>query len=232
MENNLTFSNVYKSITSLKEISLPKLVILTGRNGSGKTHFLEAISAGHIRSTLAPNFKQDVQLFDWNSIIPKDTGIFHPAQHQTQRSNWFQQIKIHQESQFKTLQQNAINWGVPHENCKNLKQIQGLSEEKLKEIIPNQQQATQVYTNLNNQIKQLAQNIYSQSSRNIGDEQWKKAAPKILQEAPEMFFETSESKFFSNNKLLWGEVNAFQQEFGRLFSTYRDLIHQNDRLEN
>ncbi|WP_165383830.1 ATP-dependent endonuclease [Pseudoalteromonas sp. CO342X] len=210
---------------------MPKLVVLTGRNGSGKTHLLEAINEGNVRSTLAPNFQSDVLLFDWNSIIPKDTGVFHPSQHQTQRSNWFQQIRMQQENSLKQIQQQAISWGIPAEHCTTLTKIKSLDEQKLQSLLSDSQQAPSVYKNLKNLLNQNAQNIYSQTQRNIGDEQWKKAAPKIFQETPDIFLETSESIFFSNRKLLWGEVDAFQQAFGRLFSTYRDLIHLNDRLE-
>ncbi|CAM3854122.1 ATP-dependent nuclease [Pseudoalteromonas maricaloris] len=230
-DNKISFNSVHKSITGLAETTLPKLVVLTGRNGSGKTHLLEAINEGNVRSTLAPNFQSDVLLFDWNSIIPKDTGVFHPSQHQTQRSNWFQQIRMQQENSLKQIQQQAISWGIPAEHCTTLTKIKSLDEQKLQSLLSDSQQAPSVYKNLKNLLNQNAQNIYSQTQRNIGDEQWKKAAPKIFQETPDIFLETSESIFFSNRKLLWGEVDAFQQAFGRLFSTYRDLIHLNDRLE-
>lgn len=230
-DNKLSFNCVHKSITGLAEIRLPKLVVLTGRNGSGKTHLLEAINEGSVRTTSAPNFQSDVLLFDWNSIIPKDTGVFHPSQHQTQRSNWFQQIKAQQEQRFKQIQQQAISWGVPAEYCSTLTEIRSLDEEKLRDLLTDPARATTVYANLKNSLIQNAKSIFSQTQRNIRDEQWKKAAPKMFQETPDVFLETSESKFFSNRKLLWGEVDAFQQAFGRLFSTYRDLIHLNDRLE-
>ena len=67
--------------------------------------------------------------------------------------------------------------------------------------------------------------------RNVGDENWKKTAPKVANENPELFLESSESRFFNEDKFLWGEVDTFQQAFGRVFSIYRDLIHKNDRLE-
>ncbi|SDJ73278.1 AAA domain-containing protein, putative AbiEii toxin, Type IV TA system [Ferrimonas sediminum] len=231
MENKLSFKMVHKSIVSLSDTSLPELVVLTGRNGSGKTHLLEAINEGKIQSSLVTNHQTDVLLFDWNSIIPKDTGIFHPSQHQTQRSNWFQQIRTHQENSFKQVQQQAIALGIPAKHCTSMRKVRSLDKEKLEVILGDPQKAQSIHTNLQQHLQNQARNIFSQTQRSIGDEVWKKAAPKVLNENPELFFETSESKFFNNNKLLWGEVDAFQQAFGRLFSTYRELIHQNDRLE-
>jgi predicted ATPase len=231
MDNKLSFKTVHKSIIGLPDINLPKLVVLTGRNGSGKTHLLEAINEGNVSSTLAPNFKTDVLLFDWNSIIPKDTGVFQPSHHQTKSSNWFRQIKVHQDTSFKEIQQQAISWGIPASSCTSLKKLRAIDDTMLKTLLSDPKQASAVFTNLKNSLNQNAQKIYSQIQNNINDEQWKKAAPKILKEIPDAFLETSESKFFSNSKFLWGEVDAFQQAFGRLFSTYRDLIHLNDRLE-
>lgn len=231
MENELSFRLAHKSITALPDVSLPKLVVLTGRNGSGKTHLLEALNLGYIESSLAPNHQHDVQLFDWNSIIPKDTGIFHPYQYQNQRSNWFQQIRIQQDSSLKVLRQQAISWGIPAEWCANLKRTKEITEEQLFEVFSDEKKSHEIHQKLNNLLDQQSKNIYSQTQKNIGDEQWKKAAPKIAQESPRLFLETSETKFFNNSKLLWGEVDVFQQAFGKLFSNYRDLIHQNDRLE-
>lgn len=44
----LKFQRKYKSIPAGGELTLPKLVILTGLNGAGKSHFLQAIHHNHI----------------------------------------------------------------------------------------------------------------------------------------------------------------------------------------
>jgi predicted ATPase len=44
----LQFQTAFKSITALDEIQLPPLMVLTGANGSGKSHLLEAILQGQI----------------------------------------------------------------------------------------------------------------------------------------------------------------------------------------
>jgi ABC-type uncharacterized transport system ATPase component len=79
MANTLTFNNIYKSITQLNSVALPKFVVLTGRNGSGKSHLLNAIQGGQILSSLVIDLASDVKFFDSTTIIPKDTGIFDPA---------------------------------------------------------------------------------------------------------------------------------------------------------
>lgn len=231
MSHQLTFLSVYKSITSLSAIDLPKFVVLTGRNGSGKTHLLEALKNGNVKSSLVGDNKGEVILYDWNSIIPKDTGVFHTHQHLTQQSNWFTQIRDHQDKIFPSLQQQAIKLGIPAEHCSTLYKIRTLSKRKVGELITDESAADRAYTQILQALKSHGQQVYSQTQRHIGDENWKKLAPEVVNERPELFLETSESRFFGDKKFLWGEIDPFQQAFGRLFSTYRDLIHQNDRLE-
>lgn len=231
MTYQLTFSTIYKSIISLPSISLPPFVVLTGRNGSGKTHLLEAIRDGHVRSSLVSNNQTDVILYDWNTIIPKDTGVFHTHQHLTQRSNWFTQIRTHQDKILPAIQQQIVALGVPVDFCSSIYKIRNLSKTKISEFTSDQEKVEQIHDKVKTIIKNHGQQVYSQTQRHIGDDNWKKVVPEVAKEKPELFLETSESRFFGYKKLLWGEIDPFQQAFGRLFSTYRDLIHQNDRLE-
>ncbi len=117
------------------------------------------------------------------------------------------------------------------EYCSSLPKIKRLNEVRLREILDEPDNAKTIYINLQQHLKQLGKNVYNQTHKNIGDEDWKIMAPKVAIEKPELFLEYSESKFFDDDRFLWGKVDAFQQAFGRVFSTYRDLIHQNDRLE-
>jgi predicted ATPase len=45
----LSFVKPYKSITSIPNIEIPDFVVLTGVNGAGKTHLIEAIENGSIQ---------------------------------------------------------------------------------------------------------------------------------------------------------------------------------------
>lgn len=231
MENTLTFSSVHKSITRLDELNLPKFVVLTGRNGSGKTHLLTAIKGGQIRSSLVANLDTDVRLFDSATIIPTDTGVFDPAQNQTRRSQWFTTLENQRDQFFPSLQQFALDQEIPAEYCTSIKTINSLSVSKLREILTDPTKAETVETLIKNKIKEFGSAVYNHSIAHIGDEYWRKAAPKIQQVFPETFLVSSQSTFFQNEHFLWGDVDPFQQAFGRVFTTYRELIHDNDRLE-
>jgi predicted ATPase len=231
MVNKLTFSSVHKSISQFDEVTLPNFVVLTGRNGSGKTHLLSAINTGKIKSSLVVDVKTDVRIFDSSTIVPTDTGIFDPAEYQTQRSQWFNVIESSREKNFPTLQQFILQLGLPGQYCSSIKAIQSLTTEKLTEILKDPLRAIEVNAKIKDQIKSLGLQISQFSLNQIGDEHWRKVLPKIQQTLPESFFLSSRSTFFKNENFLWGDIDPFKQAFGRVFTTYRELIHDNDRLE-
>lgn len=231
MSNTLTFSSVHKSITGLNEITLPKFVVLTGRNGSGKTHLLTAIKGGQVRSSLIADLNTEVRIFDSGTIIPTDTGVFDPFQDQSRRSQWFATLQSYREQQFPNLQHFAIQQGIPAEHCSSLRAINSLTAQKLREILADASKAEEVEALLKQQIRQLGANVGNNAYNQIGDEHWRKAVPKIQQSSPETFLVSSQSKFFQDKNFLWGDVDPFRQAFGQVFATYRTLIHTNDRLE-
>ena len=231
MTNTLTFSSVYKSLKHLEGVTLPKFVVLTGRNGSGKTHLLEAILGGQIRSSLVNNPATEVRIFNSTTIIPTDTGLFDPAQEQSRKSQWFGIVSSKRDESFPALQQFAIQQGIPFEYCSNIQKIALLNASKLSEIIQQPERAVEIEAALKQQMTNLGTQVFNHSHGQIGDDYWRRATPKIQQLRPESFLIDSQSKFFEQDAFLWGEVDPFQQAFGRVFTSYRELIHANDRLE-
>ena len=78
----LSFLKIHKSITSFPELELPDFVVLTGVNGAGKSHLLEAIENGSMRidDIEVNNQTRPIRRFDWSNLIPQDTGAFAPHQ--------------------------------------------------------------------------------------------------------------------------------------------------------
>src|SRR5262245_15137631 len=61
----LAFQRPHRSISTLPIDQLPSISVLTGVNGSGKTHFLRAIEAGDISiERIAPE-SGATKYFDW-----------------------------------------------------------------------------------------------------------------------------------------------------------------------
>lgn len=197
MSNILTFSSPYKSLYRFETATLPKFVVLTGRNGSGKTHLLEAIREGNIRSSLANNSAEEVRFFTATTIVPSDTGRFDPSQEQSQRSQFFQIMEAHRGTSFPALQSFAIQQGIPPEHCSSVRKIASLSASELQQFIPDLQRAVQVENAIKTQVTALASQIYTQSYNQIGDPHWRRAAQRILQSRPESFLTDSQSSFLN-----------------------------------
>jgi ABC-type branched-subunit amino acid transport system ATPase component len=83
----LTFIRPYKSIKTLSTIELPDFVVLTGINGSGKTHLLEAIANGDIQiddivsnKNIGRIVPSPIRLLDWSNLVPQDSEAIFPSQ--------------------------------------------------------------------------------------------------------------------------------------------------------
>lgn len=75
---NLTFQREYKSIKGLPIDSLPNFTIITGLNGAGKTHLLEAIHQGALKISDVERAK--IKYYDWRSLAPKDVQAVRPRE--------------------------------------------------------------------------------------------------------------------------------------------------------
>lgn len=72
------FNCRHKSIKQFEACELPNLSLITGPNGSGKTHFLEGIANGSLVTVETMDGGRDqnvhpnwIKYFDWNSLSPK-----------------------------------------------------------------------------------------------------------------------------------------------------------------
>ena len=219
MSHQLEFRQAYKSITGLPSIVLPSFVVLTGVNGSGKTHLLEALQQGGVVSSVTPS--HDIRLFNHSTIVPKDTGEFDPISIPQQRNNLFAQITNFktQNNVLENIRNNAST--VPEEHRGTLKQ--------LVEFIKPNNSSHPIWNIIVGYAGSIHQTLIQQ---NPHDRFWQTNLNRIWQEDP-TFFLTAEtqSEFFRHSALIYGEVDPFQQAFGRVFATYREFKHANDRLE-
>ena len=72
----LQFKQAYKSINKFpNNIKLPDFTVITGVNGSGKSHLLESIENGsmQIDDIKVDQNKSTIRLFNWHNLVPKDS---------------------------------------------------------------------------------------------------------------------------------------------------------------
>src|SRR4051812_18679818 len=115
---SLTFSKPHRSIRALPEVTLPDFAVITGVNGSGKSHLLEAINNGSVVTPgvsippqpVPPGRNQsvpgtDVRLFTWNNLVPAPGSAADPIQLDRERNAFI----THLTAQFAQLRKNFIN---------------------------------------------------------------------------------------------------------------------------
>lgn len=72
----ITFKEEYLSIKQLKEIETPEFIILTGKNGSGKSHLLQAIEKGKILINNLTQEQQRIVYFDFRDFYLENEGEY------------------------------------------------------------------------------------------------------------------------------------------------------------
>src|SRR3569833_975993 len=66
---------VFKSILNLPDTVVPDFTLITGMNGSGKSHLLDAIIAGAVETDITNDPGREVGKYTWNDLVPNDVGI-------------------------------------------------------------------------------------------------------------------------------------------------------------
>ena len=86
----LKFNQVHKSISQFNNVELADLTILTGFNGSGKSHLLESIQAG--KSTLDSIQHSEIVLFDYKTFFLENEAAFNNQQLNQEKLNAWQKF--------------------------------------------------------------------------------------------------------------------------------------------
>jgi hypothetical protein len=217
----LTFVEPYKSITSFPEIELPNFVVLTGVNGGGKTHLIEAIEKGVIRieDITYDNQTKPIRLFNSMNLIPSDNGAFAPSQLTQERLALWNEISgliRHHSLPIMNVLQSFNKHDLMSKTIHNIINMTegdmiatGSDLNQAQEII---QVIKQVATNVNyNVINHFTQHDRNRSTL-VNSLEDKTKIPLIA---------FNEDNFYKNFPKGWISVDMFQQSFGRLFAEYQ-----------
>lgn len=97
----LGYNGDYLSIKKFDSLELPDFVVLTGVNGSGKTHLLEAIQKG---SVLVEDIRKDqITYFDYKNFYLENEGEFTFQQLDSERESAWQYFQKHFKNQIESF---------------------------------------------------------------------------------------------------------------------------------
>jgi AAA15 family ATPase/GTPase len=215
----LSFLRPHKSIRAIPNLEIPDFVVLTGVNGAGKTHLLEAIEKGCIlvdHITIDEQTKP-IRLFNWMNLVPNDSGAIAPFQLNQERydlwSQLSQSINEYRPPIYNTLQ----TFNKPELLNIDIHTLVSMSTEELIKLGLNSNQAQQIFQTVQN-VTQHAKNRFIQNDRNKRQILLNRLEEKT--KIPLIAFEQED--FYDNFPTThWMSVDMFQQSFGRLFAEYQ-----------
>ncbi len=218
----LSFLRVHKSIASFPETELPNFVVLTGVNGAGKSHLLEAIENGsmQIDDIVVNNQTRPIRRFDWTNLIPQDTGAFAPYQITQERHGFWnefsQYIKENRPQISQTLQQlNRFDL-----DKLEISEIISLTPEKLILTGSTLEQANQIVQAIQSAISSANQNIAARFTQNDPNNR-SRLVSLFQKNTDKPFIAFEENDFYEHFPSSWQPIDMFQQSFGRLFADYQ-----------
>lgn len=223
----LTFIRNHLSIESFPEVTIPNFVLLTGMNGAGKSHFLQAIQRGDIRTDCAPNQtiwdQSGIRMFDWNSMVPADTGYFSGATLAEERVRYYQEFKNAniQTQNSEEVKAVARHYGIPLDIANNLEKLSALKEEDLQDLgIENYEE---IFMSLRDSFTSSEMAILNY----VGDDNAKDYLRAAAEYNKKPLVSLEERDIVSKAIPVWGRNEIFQQSFARLFVSYRDAFLSN-----
>lgn len=218
----LTFVKPYKSIISFPEIELEDFVILTGVNGAGKTHLVEAIENGSVQidNITVNNQTRPIRLFNWTNLVPNDTGAFAPYQITQEIYALWNELSQHIRNYRPQIMEVLRQFNRSDLIDKKLRTLISMTEANFIETGSNPEQAKQLFQTIQAAVSNATQNVTANFIRNDPNNRQRLVDSfQANTNIPLIAFE--EDDFYEYFPRSWQPVDIFQQSFGRLFAEYQ-----------
>jgi hypothetical protein len=231
----LLFRTPHKSILTLPVIELPSFTVLTGINGSGKSHLLEAIENNSISiEGVPPNDAKGIRpirMFDWKSLVPQDTGAFSSAQHSGEQASLWIDLASKRSTFLTPLHRQLHASGVFGLERYSTSQLRLLTAEDLRALGHD----TNLSESTINSIKGALAKIESKVTEAfIGSDRPTRSrlVSKLSETTGVSILDLGQDEFYQALPIAWQSVDMFQQSFARIFSAYQRRWTMNELKEH
>jgi len=207
----IQFKQQHISITQFNDVELSDFTVLTGVNGSGKSHFLSAIEQKKVIFKHIEN--PNIVLFNYETFKLDNEPSFNAQQLSNERESAWQ---YHNQS----IKNQAKNWrsslGTEYNTLKlecekNKKSFFGL---KLDKLITYKKNIKNFFNNPNIKTNQQAQGIYS-----------------LMRKIPYSIDEIEHDEFIQQYKPFVFKNNFLPNQLGKIFWDYHEKYTQNSIRE-
>lgn len=223
----LIFNKKYKSIDSFPTTELPDFTVITGLNGSGKTHLLEALENGSIKIDEIDAKNDEIRLFNWFTLVPNNDGKFDLAENRKKYWNqllpWINEAKQQHKNTLESLE-NQVNQNIGQHD---IYKIYSMTQDNFIKQHGNSQQKVNSYKNVKQILENIDNFIVNRFSKN-GQQEDKQFFLNFLKSKSDSPLVNLTEETFSELYLsISTPINAFQQSFGQLFVSYSEKWNAN-----
>jgi len=226
----LSFNRSYKSVSRFESIELPKFTILTGVNGAGKSHLLEAIEGNHVSiegiTPNQPHGPTPIRRFDWSTLVPQDTGAFSQAQISAEQTGFWNEVAQHRQQPIAALREQLQRFNAPGLEKLNIKALMTLQEPELASFGLTGDRASEVLNLIRHAVQNGNQQVTQLFVRNDPQNR-SRLISSFAASAPLPLFAMEQDDFYGAYPKMWQPVDLFQQSFARLFTAYQRHWSQN-----
>ncbi|MEM6500427.1 MAG: ATP-binding protein [Cyanobacteria bacterium P01_C01_bin.89] len=226
----IRFKTKYKSIDKLENASLGDFTVLTGINGAGKTHFIEAISRQNLqvfgvdknRNNVGIGQKsqlKDIRLFQSSSLAPGNPAIFQRDSVERVKEGLWQSLSVELKSRGNYLVETA----------RRQFNIEFESVEKVLDFINSNSQSEKVKKAAIDSL----QSIILESEKRIlgvfsnGVQERKEVIKSILRKSKKSILLVTEKDFYTNFSEIKSSSEIFQHSLSEILVGYRELRYKN-----
>jgi energy-coupling factor transporter ATP-binding protein EcfA2 len=219
----LSFHQRHLSIADFPETVLPKFTLLTGANGVGKTHLLRAIQRGDVKCEQAPDPKNDIRLYDWTNLVPRDTDPFDSHNLTAERAAEIKAFEDVVTRHINAVADIARSNGLTGELSTDIARLVRLSRQDLRSIEPDDTKAQSILQRVGAVVENMNKKLIERSEL----KRYRRDIERVAALKGKFAIELTAADFESVELPSWGEADIFQNSLSRLFVAYRDLRLRN-----
>lgn len=229
----LTLQNPVQSLIALQADDLPNFTVITGPNGSGKTHLLRAIESGHILvDGQTKNTGGQARFFDSASIVPSSGGTFTSQALRQLRAGTLSQLTNFQSRIRQEMNRSLVDWTT---NARQLEPDISINNpfDMLKSEFVSSDGLTEAQSQQRKFLSDQARQFVADRSTeaHLRQDGITTGLVKFAQQRNLPVAVLTAQDLETEAIDLWGGVNVFQQNLGQLFVAYRDMLLANSLRE-
>jgi predicted ATPase len=218
----LRFLKPHRSIFVLPSVELPDFAVITGINGSGKSHLLEAIKNGAIRIDGVEANDADMRLFNWTNLVPAEGGLVDPIQLGKARSAYLDSIADRYAEIRRKFITDVSGLNLPFISLVDVDAVLNIGQEKFFELQKNQD---------SNRWKQFSHILNTTHTACLGVGGNNPIARDLLVECANLkgkpLASLTSQDIYEAFPLNWSPVDMFQQNFSQIFARYHKAWEDN-----